>query len=271
MFLMPKRPTPPSIREYGWLRVLLLLALYLLIITIISRLSLDTYTQFTFLLLSGAALVWLFRKFVDGSDFMSLGLAWTGSGNYALTGFLTAISLLGTGTCILAATGGVEWINYQFDANAFFMSMALMMMVAFTEELVFRGYVLTNLKQNLQPHVALLISAALFAIFHGANPNTSWLALLNIFIAGVLLGINYVFTGNLWFGIALHFAWNFFQGPVLGFAVSGLKLPSVLVQNTSGNSLFTGGKFGFEGSIIYSILALVLIVILYLRYKVIQN
>jgi membrane protease YdiL (CAAX protease family) len=268
---MPKQPSPYPIRTYGWLRVLIFLALYLLMMAGISHLSLEIYTKFTFLLMSGAALVWLFRKFVDGSDFLSLGLSWKGSRGYALTGFLAAIALLGTGTCILAAAGVLEWINYQFDANAFFMSLVLMLMVAFTEELVFRGYVINNLLQNMKPHIALLVSAALFAIFHGANPGTSWLALINIFIAGILLGINYVFTGNLWFGIALHFAWNFFQGPVLGFAVSGLKLPSVLIQNISGNTMVTGGEFGFEGSLIYSILAVILIVVFYFRYKVAKN
>jgi membrane protease YdiL (CAAX protease family) len=98
--------------------------------------------------------------------------------------------------------------------------------------------------------VALVISSALFSLFHAANANVGVVALLNIFVAGFLLGINYVYTRNIWFAVCLHFSWNFFQGPVLGYEVSGLDLPSLLQQTLKGPGLLTGGEFGFEGSLI---------------------
>jgi membrane protease YdiL (CAAX protease family) len=122
--------------------------------------------------------------------------------------------------------------------------------VAFMEELVFRGYLLNNLMQSVNKWLALLITALLFAVVHISNPDVTILPVLNVFVAGLLLGINYIYTKNLWFSIFFHFIWNVFQGPVLGYEVSGFDMPFILEQNLEGPALLTGGEFGFEGSII---------------------
>jgi hypothetical protein len=98
--------------------------------------------------------------------------------------------------------------------------------------------------------IALAITSLLFALLHAFNPNITWLALLNIFLAGFVMGIVYVYTGNLWFAIAFHFSWNFFLGPILGYEVSGLPLESLLQQSIHGPDWLTGGEFGLEGSVL---------------------
>jgi hypothetical protein len=60
----------------------------------------------------------------------------------------------------------------------------------------------------------------------------------------------------LWFGIFFHFSWNFFQGPVFGYEVSGLGLESIIQQTLMGPTIFTGGPFGFEGSLLCPVLLL---------------
>ncbi len=50
--------------------------------------------------------------------------------------------------------------------------------------------------------------------------------------------------------IGMHFTWNFVQGPVFGFAVSGHPTKSMFIMEPSGNDLSTGGAFGLEGSVI---------------------
>ena len=60
----------------------------------------------------------------------------------------------------------------------------------------------------------------------------------------------------MWFPIALHFSWNFFQGPIFGFEVSGIELNSLIVQEITGSDLLTGGDFGLEGSALLSVLLL---------------
>ena len=82
-------------------------------------------------------------------------------------------------------------------------------------------------------------------------------------IIRVLLGLSYIYTRNLWFPIALHFSWNFFQGTVFGFNVSGIDSYSIIEQEAIHDNLLTGGKFGFEGSIVSVLLHLVFILVIY--------
>jgi membrane protease YdiL (CAAX protease family) len=141
-------------------------------------------------------------------------------------------------------------------------SLFLFILVAFTEEIAFRGYILNNLLQSMNKWVALSISAIAFALFHATNPGAGVLPVLNILVAGFLLGINYIYTRNLWFGIFLHFTWNFFQGPILGFEVSGYASPGVLQQTLKGSDLVTGGEFGFEGSVVCLFINLAAVILL---------
>jgi hypothetical protein len=133
-----------------------------------------------------------------------------------------------------------------------------MALIAFSEELVFRGYVLDSLMDSYpNKWVALAISAVLFAAFHFTSPAINPLGFANLVAAGLLLGINYVYTKNLWFSFFLHLSWNFFQGPILGFRVSGLTLPSLLQTETKGDLFITGGDFGLEGSILTTVVAVI--------------
>lgn len=204
---------------------------------------------------------WVSRKFIDKKSFESLGFKWKGYSNEAALGFFAAIALLGIGSVILVSIGYLSFITVNFDAGALFLEIAIMIVVAFVEELLFRGYLLNNLLLSMNKWGALSITAALFSLFHGSNPDITLFAVLNIFLAGILLGINYIFTKNLWFGIFFHFAWNYFQGPVLGYDVSGLKLTPLLQQSISGPDVWTGGLFGFEGSLLCPLLLVVAIIV----------
>ncbi|MCW3079251.1 CPBP family intramembrane glutamic endopeptidase [Segetibacter sp.] len=204
---------------------------------------------------------WLMRRFIDRRSFQSLGFSWNGYSNEAGLGFFGALAILGIGSLILVATGYISFISATFNINPLLLEVMMMIIVAFVEELLFRGYILNNLLQSINKWVALAISAVLFALFHEANPDVTVFAIVNILLAGILLGLNYIFTKNLWFGICFHFAWNYFQGPVLGYDVSGLKLTSILQQTVTGPEVWTGGPFGFEGSLLCPLLFVVAIAI----------
>lgn len=204
---------------------------------------------------------WVFRKFIDRKSFKSLGFNWKGYTNEAGLGFFSALALLGVGSVILVVTGYLSFISAHFDAGALLLEIIIMIVVAFVEELLFRGYLLNNLMQSINKWGALSITAALFSLFHGSNPDISLFAVINIFLAGILLGLNYIFTKNLWFSILFHFAWNYFQGPILGYDVSGLKLTTLFQQSLSGSETWTGGPFGFESSMLCPLLFTIAILI----------
>lgn len=215
--------------------------------------------------------VWFFRKWIDRQSVYSLGFEWKGAKNHAVVGGLAAIGMLGVGTLVLFMTSHLSFNGWNFNGGFLLNSILIMAFVALEEELVFRGYLLNNLMQSTNKWGALLISAILFGAIHLGNPNAGFLPILEIFIAGIMLGINYIFTRNLWFGIALHFVWNFMQGAVLGYQVSGVNMPTLIQQEVTGPHWLTGGSFGFEGSILALILNVALIVLLALLYNRSRN
>jgi membrane protease YdiL (CAAX protease family) len=84
-----------------------------------------------------------------------------------------------------------------------------------------------------------------------SNPNFSFNALLGLFISGLFLAYGYLATRQLWLSIGLHIGWNFFEGTVLGFEVSGVTgWPRLIYQTVIGNPFITGGKFGPEAGLI---------------------
>ena len=144
----------------------------------------------------------------------------------------------------------------------------LFICVGVDEELRSRGYILTNIAEGLSSKrmgqkvpilLALIISSSMFSLFHIGNPNITTLALLNIILAGIILGTAFVLTGQLALSIGLHIAWNFFQGPVFGFPVSGQSfagVASVIKIEQGGPEFWTGGAFGPEAGMI-GILAMI--------------
>jgi membrane protease YdiL (CAAX protease family) len=81
-----------------------------------------------------------------------------------------------------------------------------------------------------------------------------------------LLGAAYMFTRNLWFPIAIHFAWNFTQSAIFGASTSGNIIGnSVMVSKITGNPLITGGGFGPEGSLQATLFCLAATIILMIR------
>jgi membrane protease YdiL (CAAX protease family) len=120
---------------------------------------------------------------------------------------------------------------------------------AINEELVFRGYIYQKLRQ-LHRWFAILFTSFLFAALHGGNAGITWLALANIFVAGLLLAAAYERYERLWCPIGLHLAWNLISGPIAGYNVSGFAAKSTLFRTVGGGSpMITGGVFGIEGSV----------------------
>lgn len=215
----------------------------------------------------GIALSIIFRRYIDRKPIVSLGLDRHLNRNDAWAGLLLSMVLLGIGSLILYFTGTIRWVDSNFSSADFFLGIMLMILVAVGEEFVFRGYLLNNLMDSLDKWTALIASSMLFTIAHSLNPGLTPLALINLFLGGMLLGINFVYTKTLWFSVGLHFGWNFIQGNLLGYAISGLDGQTLLQQEQRGSSFMTGGVFGFEGSIVATGVLLAGIGLLYYAYE----
>lgn len=205
--------------------------------------------------------VWIFRKAIDKKSIKSLGFSFQNGPRSLLYGLLFAVVIIGGGTLLLYATGHISLHQAGSGTESLGLSFLLFIMVALNEEIVMRGYVLNTLMGAMNKYLALGISALLFMAAHSFNPNVSFLGLTNIFLAGILLGASYIYTRNLWFPISLHLFWNFIQGPVLGYEVSGSTSKGVFKVVDTGNELINGGSFGFEGSLICTLLIIPAIVL----------
>ncbi len=260
---MHRKPLIP----FGWLRAFIFVLLFILTSaasvfiarkifgpTPFSSLMLQSLKGFTFYYsistIGVVLMVVLLRLYVDRKPFYSLGFAWSSNKHYAWSGFFCGIVLLGLGTLSLVFLGYLKFTGSSLNIGNLFYGLILFIIVALSEEIIFRGYILHNLMQSVNRLAALFISSLVFALFHIGNPDAGLLPILSIFVAGFLLGINYIYTQNLWFGIFLHFSWNFFQGPVLGYQVSGFQTGGLLFQTLDGPPLLTGADFGLEGSLI---------------------
>lgn len=260
----------------GWARILLIIFPYLFVVGIFQLVGLaltgGSYTSLGADLTSEQELVvnfsgmigtflilWIFMKYIDREKFIHLGLhtknRWVDFAVGTAVGLVTMI----LGFILLVGMDEIDFSRFVFKPVDLIISVLLFLIVALVEEALFRGYVLKNLMLSTNKYVALVISSILFALMHGMNPNISLFSLFDLFCAGIILGITYVYTKNLWYPIGLHFGWNLFQTH-FGFNVSGQDFYSLIEFNYTTANLYNGGEFGFEGSV-FSIIAQLLIFI----------
>lgn len=281
---LPNYPSP-AIKQ-GWVRAIVFFVVYLATYFLVGALAGVVWAlqqapgstegllhnrSFNILLLLVNGLVsiglaFVFRRFIDRQSIGSMGFDWKGRQRSAWAGFLLGIIILGVGSLLLYFTQHIDWIDTRLDMGAIGTGLGLFLLTALSEEIVFRGYVLNNLLSSMNKWTALVVVSLLFALVHIGNAHLNPVAVLNLVAGGVLLGINYIYTRNLWFSVFFHFSWNFFQGTVLGYEVSGLDMQSIWQMDRKGDELLTGGAFGFEGSAVATGL-LVMAILLCLQRK----
>lgn len=219
-----------------------------------------------FTMMGTVLIVWIFSRFIDRIKFHELGFNPKGIKQQLLIGFAVGFLLIGLGFITLIFFQQIQWKDTNLVWGDLLLEICLFVMVAFSEELLLRGYVLNNLMQSVSRVWALILSSLMFALVHILNPNFTWLGFFNILLAGILLGLPYLHTRQLWFPIALHFSWNFFQGPIFGFSVSGHEMYSLISQTRSADTIWNGGTFGFEGSLLCAFIQVILIGALWWYY-----
>jgi len=221
--------------------------------------------QFSVLAVTVTLAVYIARRLVDKKTFVSLGLSWD---KYALLDVLSGIvisALLMTAVFFtmlwtdLIEFHGLTWwsVDTPGAANATMAVMPVILIVvykltivAWWEELAFRGYFFQNLVEGTGLLWATVISSLVFGFGHAFNPEASILSSVLIALVTPQLIVAYLKTGRLWLPMGLHLGWNFFQASVFGFASSGQVSPSLVSQSPRGPEWLSGGMFGAEGSIL---------------------
>lgn len=162
-------------------------------------------------------------------------------------------TLMMTAITLLTVLSGANSIKLCSGINFGLIGLYLLGFIVqgMSEEVIFRGYLMTTVGGYHNPLLAIGISSAAFGLAHSANPGINPLAMLNLILFGVFAALYIILFDDIWGACAIHSVWNFTQGNVYGISVSGSGNTESIFRTTSqsSHSFLTGGKFGIEGSI----------------------
>lgn len=266
----------------GWQRVLLLIIPYIFIVgglslagAAIAGVDYDDvdYVQNSeqilivqFFQLMGSLLVfWIFMKYIDKEPFIKLGFHTQNRLKEFIAGILIGLVAMSLGYFILIYLEEIFFIKINFEFKELLFSILIFTIISLAEEILIRGYVLKNLMNSFNKYIALVISSILFSLMHLFNPHINFFSLFDLFLAGIVLGLSYIYTKNLWFPIAMHLSWNLFQA-LFGFNVSGQEIYSIIEFGMIEKNSWNGGDFGLEGSYLSIIAELIIIIGIGLYY-----
>lgn len=201
------------------------------------------------------------RRFTDYG--LNISLNWWGDLAFGLllgAVLISGIFLFERQAGWLRITGYMQSPNNLAFLPAFLMMLLSFLAVGIYEELLVRGYQMRNIAEGLHTEkvskftaliLSYILTSAWFSLLHLFNPNTSLASVINLVVSGFFLGLGMVLTGRLALPIGLHITWNFFQGTIFGFPVSGLNTKTSLIAiKITGPTLWTGGDFGPEAGLI---------------------
>jgi len=195
------------------------------------------------------------RKRLDKRSLISLGLRFNVSAVKDLIfGWVLSAAMAAAFFLIMMSLGRLEITSFAWQTGDFIVPLLgyfiLHLTVGWWEELFFRGYLFEKMKAGLGLTWAIVTSCLLYGLMHAANPNSTLLSSGIIVVFGFLRIYGLLATRQLWLSMGMHMGWNFFQGPIFGFAASGHATVRLVEHQTNGADWLTGGKFGPEGSIV---------------------
>jgi hypothetical protein len=219
------------------------------------------------------AATWFMTRFIDHRPFLTIGLAFGHIKRDFLGGLAVGSIWLGVS---VGTAWGLGWASFivpvGFAWQVLVGAATAMFFNVLTQELLLCGFIFQTIRRQSNIVIAIVVSALLFAGIHAGAYKGEWLPVVNVFAAGLLFCLAYSITGNLWFPISIHFAWDVLLGPVLGLTESGISdlggSWKMIVLN--GPPLFTGGTFGLEGGFIVTLTVFISIALmcLYQRQKI---
>ena len=183
-----------------------------------------------------------------------IGAAW---GLLSLTMVLGILRLAGAISFAGIALHGVRIGKFGLFWGLFFL------LVAFGEEFAFRGYLLFAFSQAFGFWPTALLSSLIFGYLHHPNPGENWLGALGAAAIGLFFCFTLRRTGNLWFAVGMHWAWDWGETFLYSVPNSGFVFPGHLLKTSlHGATWLTGGSVGPEASALFFVLLAALSILL---------
>ncbi len=174
--------------------------------------------------------------------------------------------LLGFGTnglCVLISLlmGDIKLSFSGFDWKLLIVFLIFIFIQSSSEEVTDRIYLYQKLRRRYRsPLVAILINSIVFMAMHMGNPGFTWVAGLQIFMAGFIWSLLVHYYDSVWVAFWFHAAWNYTQNIIFGLPNSGIVSEYSIFKleaASARNGLFYNVAFGVEGSIGSSLILLV--------------
>ncbi len=193
---------------------------------------------------------------VQKRKFDSTGIVKRGVVVETVAGFALGFVVSGGAILGMYLLGSYKLVGMNLQANLIF-PFILFFFGAIVEEVIFRLFIFQTCEKRWGTVPALVITSVMFGMVHMMNNvqhATFEQKLLGcmflVFEAGFLLNALFLVNRRVWLPLGMHWAWNFFEGPIFGTIVSGQNFgASLLVAQMSGSMLTSGGPFGPEGSV----------------------
>ena len=201
---------------------------------------------------------WIMVRFLDRRPWATAGFNRQGMASGLLGGFALGALMLTAGVGVLHALGAYH-VSKIAPSVLVLAPLFLYLCVGVFEETFFRGYAFQTLEGRWGSGVALVTTSVVFGLVHLSNPvpgASHWMRFAGplqiCFEAGLPLGAAYLLTRRWWLPIAIHWAWDYFEGPIYGCPDSGNHDPHTLLHATlTGPALLTGGPFGPEAGLVF--------------------
>ena len=224
------------------------------------------YELFRFVIILFLFIFWV--KVIEKNTLSSLGFVKRNWLKYLGWGILLSLLQMGVIALVYQVSGIGSFVLNELSLEPLLFILGLFpywLLQGGTEEVATRGWLLTRIAARTNLLLAIAISSSLFGILHMGNAGVTFLSVLNIILDGVLAALLFIYTDSIWLVVAQHGTWNYVQGNLLGFQVSGTGADASIFSFTMGDGpdWLTGGAFGAEGSIITTLVLLVSLVIVY--------
>ena len=211
--------------------------------------------------------VWIFHTVVNKQSFNSLGLKLNGFKKDLIYGLLIGFGIMIAGISILYSFNPRPFEPIQFSLNYHLLYVIILSLVAFGQEIAFRGFVLQTLSDSMNRYLAIGLTSLAYVFIQahigiwGIDFNMiiiQPLVSFNLFLFGVLLGLFCTYRKNLWFAISMNFSWAYFSGPICN---SWTMMP---LETVFGDSL---NHYNLNGSFLLTVLFLIGIIIIHKRFN----
>ena len=198
-------------------------------------------------------LLYAFKKYLERFAKETVRLSLFGNAHKIFVGFIISTLFISVTIVCLFINKQYHVLSVNFSLESQFAWLSFCLLIAVIEEIIFRGIIFRQVSDCWNIKIGLIASALVFGILHIFNKDaTLWSSLAIAINGGWLYAIAYAYHQTIWVPIGMHWAWNYLEGGIFGYEISGITQAGIplITAKITGPALLTGGNYGLVSSII---------------------